>query len=223
MYNLSVPKIINKLNNMGKRSKLLVFFIVIAVVAVLTIFIVRNGQNKSTPDKTIAYSTNSPSEKKPNKNTYKWVGSPDEPKYITLPTINAGGFVQKVGVDQNNQIAVPDNTHMAGWFSDSVKPGSQGLSIIDGHVSGRINSDGIFRDLVKLKIGDKFDVELGNGKKLNYKVTQIVQVPTKNAPSVLFSQDPKSKSQLNLITCGGKFNLQTKQYDDRIIVYSELS
>ena len=200
---------------------LLLFFIVIAVVTVLAVIEPTTKKPNAALPPTITYSIDQPDESKPDKDTYEWIGRADEPKCITLPSINGGGFVQRVGVDQNNEIAVPNNIHTSGWFIETVKPGDDGLSIIDGHVDGRVNG-GIFRDLIKLKIGDEFNIELGVGTINNYKVTKIIQVSAKNATSVLFSQDPKIKSQLNLITCGGKYNSQTKQYDDRIIVYSEL-
>jgi hypothetical protein len=42
-------------------------------------------------------------------------------------------------------------------------------------------------------------------------------------PAVLFAHDPSIDSQLNLITCYGKFNYQSGQYDERSIVVSKLT
>lgn len=169
---------------------------------------------------TVSYSTGDPSEVKPNPARYKWQGADDEPKYIDLPTIASGGFIQKVGVDQNKQVAVPDNIHIAGWFVDMVKPGQNGLSIIDGHVDGRGRA-GIFNNLINLKQNDKFTVELGNGSKLTYKVMDVKSVKTAEAANLLFSQNPKVKKQLNLITCGGNFDTQSRQYQERVIISAE--
>lgn len=167
----------------------------------------------------ITYSTNEPDEIKPGKQSYQWRGAADEPRYIKLPTIEVEGFIQKVGVDQNQEIAVPTNIHIAGWFVDSVKPGQPGLSIIDGHINGR-GSDGIFVNLEKLKKGDTYTVEFGDGTSKEFKVTDVTSVETKDAPSVLFSQDPNNSSQLNLITCGGNFDTNSRSYDKRVIISS---
>lgn len=168
----------------------------------------------------ITYSTDTPDED-PIRKDYAWRGNAGDPKYIDLPTIRTGGFVQKMGVDQRTQIAVPTNINLAGWFADTARPGQPGLSIIDGHVNGR-KADGIFKNLKNLKGGDEFTVTLGNGKGLRYRVFGKTSVATKDAPGVLFSQDPTKKSQLNLITCGGAFDTKANSYEQRVIITAEL-
>jgi LPXTG-site transpeptidase (sortase) family protein len=202
----------------------------IVAISLLVIILVGGGvfwfwheHTEETKKKThvITYSPDKPDETKPNRATYKWYGQPDDPKYISLPTIKAEGFLLKVGVDQHNQVATPDNINMAGWFVKTVRPGQKGLSIIDGHVTGWVNN-GIFKDLVKLKSGDTYSVEFGNGTHQEFKVKAVKNIPVTQAASVLFSQDPKVTNQLNLITCGGAFNYKTSQYENRIIVISEV-
>jgi LPXTG-site transpeptidase (sortase) family protein len=168
----------------------------------------------------VTYSTDKPSEEPPPKD-FAWKGDPADPKRIKLPTIATEGFVQHVGVDQNKQVAVPSNIHMAGWFVDTVRPGHKGLSVIDGHVDGR-EQGGIFRQLQQLKKDDEFQIELGSGEVKRFRVVNITTVETAKAASVLFSQDPKIVSQLNLITCGGTFDRAKQQYDKRVIVTAAL-
>lgn len=179
----------------------------------------KSDPNSIVNQDVITYSTDQPDEVKPDEQTYQWQGSSNEPKYIRLPTINAEGFIQKVGVDQNQTVAVPTNIHLAGWFVDSVEPGQPGLSIIDGHINGR-GSDGIFVDLEKLKKGDIYSIEFGDNTSKQFKVTNITSVDTKDAASVLFSQDPNNSSQLNLITCGGNFDTNSRSYNMRVIIAS---
>ena len=178
---------------------------------------------KTSPDgpitPAITQSTDQPAEIAPKKDAYKWVGADEDPKYITLPTISAEGYVQKAGVDQHNQIAVPNNIYMAAWFNKSAQPSKPGLSIIDGHVNGRVN-DGIFKNLDKLKTGDIYTVQFGSGAEKKFKVFKLETVPTQEAVNVLFSQDPTVPSQLNLITCAGTFDTNTHAYDKRLIVSS---
>lgn len=168
----------------------------------------------------VTYSTSTPDEEKVDESTYSWQGLPDDPKYISLPTINASGFIQHVGVDQNQQIAVTTNIHFAGWFVDSAKPGQKGLSIIDGHVTGRQNN-GIFERLAQINQGDEFTIELGDGSVKKYVVTGKVTLAATEAASALFSQDPANSSQLNLITCAGNID-ENGQYEQRVIVSSKL-
>src|SRR5689334_20191569 len=60
--------------------------------------------NKDRPVSTggiVTFSSRSPSEEPTDH--YNWQGGADEPKYIDLPSIHSGGFIQRVGVDQNRQ------------------------------------------------------------------------------------------------------------------------
>ena len=168
----------------------------------------------------ITYSPDKPDETKPDKQTFKWYGQDNDPKYITMPTIKAEGFLQKVGTDQHKQVATPGNIYMAGWFVSTARPGQKGLSIIDGQVNG-LQNPGIFKNLGKLKQGDTYTVEFGNGSTKTFKVKRVENVPVAQAADVLFSQDPKTISQLNLITCGGAFNRTIHQYENRIIAVTE--
>jgi len=172
-------------------------------------------------DEVIVYSTDTPSEVAPPKDL-AWKGSPAHPKKITVQSAGVDGFIQRVGVDQNGQVAVPNNTHIAGWFVDSVIPGQTGLSIIDGHVDGRTQGNAIFKDLSKIKAGDIVTITLGNDSIVTYKVFAIKEVALTDAATVLFSQDPTTKNQLNLITCVGTYLEKSRTYDNRLVVSAAL-
>lgn len=204
----------------NKRILLAIALVLLALTAFGAYYVFRSDSPVPPKTEIITHSTDKPDETKPDKG-YKWKGAQSDPKYIKLPTINAEGFVQTVGVDQDKQVAVPNNIHMAGWFADSIKPGQRGLSIIDGHLNGR-SADGIFVHLQNMKKDDTFTIEFGDGSTKQFKVTGIATIATKDAPNVLFSQNPKATNQLNLITCGGSFDRSSRLYDKRVIVSSEL-
>ncbi len=191
------------------------------LVCIVVIIHVHQTATATHSIKPVTYSTNKPSEAPIPQASYNWKGSADDPKFISLPTISASGFVQFMGIDQNKQIATPTNVNFAGWYINSVLPGQEGLSIIVGHVDG-LTSPGIFYHLDDLKTGDEFTVERGDGTLLNYQVKKVSAVSTEDAVNVLFSQDPSIKSQLNLITCGGVFNHALKEYEQRIIIGAAL-
>ena len=197
-----------------------------AILSVLTILVIggifllpEDKQVQAEP--IITYSTDTPDESKANADNYNWRGAPDEPKKIRISKINVDAYVQKAGKDQDNRVAVPNNVHLAGWYNESAKPGQPGYSVIAGHVTGR-STDGVFKQLGSLKVGDEFEVELGNGDVKRYKVIDTVTVKESESAGILFSQNPKVKSQVNLITCGGNFDDSSNQYEDRIIVSGEL-
>ncbi len=209
----------------GKKRLLVASAAGLGLIAGLVGLITQSSQKTPQPaavTQVVTFSTDTPDEQKPSANAYVWHGQPSDPKYIRLPTIAAEGFMQNVSIDQHNAVAVPNNIHMAGWFAESMRPGQKGLSIVDGHVDGR-QSDGIFKNLIKLNKNDQFTIELGDGTIKSFKVREVKSVDAARAAEVLFSHDPAVTNQINLITCGGNFDRQTKQYVERVIVVAELT
>jgi LPXTG-site transpeptidase (sortase) family protein len=174
------------------------------------------------PNATVNQSTNNPSEGPVKDSDFSNVPA-DQPKQIILGTIHAKGYIQKVATDsKTNQVGVPSNVNVAGWYTESVKPGQAGLSVIDGHVSGKY-TDGIFKHLGSLEAGDTYQIVFGDNSIKTFKVRSVQTLPIADAGKILLTPDPTIKSQLNLITCGGSFNKQAQQYDKRTIVISELA
>lgn len=194
------------------------------VGAILLVLVLERGvfiklDRKLQTAKTVTYSTDKPSEKKPG-HDYKWEGGSQDPKKIKIPKIGVDAYIQNVGVDQNGEVAVPNNNFIVGWFINSVRPGQKGLSVIDGHVGGSRNI-GIFKGLEKLDKGDEYSVEFGDGTVKSFRVIRKQSVPVNEAVSVIFSQEPKVTRQLNLVTCSGVFNDKNQSYDERLTVMSE--
>ena len=202
--------------NFGKKYYFLVALVVIVAVTVY-VFVPKNSATKT---EVVNQSTDAPSEEKTG-SEYKWSRGPQDPKKIVIPKINVESYIQKVGVDQNKQISVPNNLFVVGWFIDSARPGEKGLSVIDGHVTGRKN-DGVFKNLDQLVEGDVYKIEYGNGTIKSFKVMGKKSVPEKESVGVIFSQNPRVKSQVNLVTCSGTFDEKTRSYSERLTITSEL-
>ena len=100
----------------------------------------------------------------------------DKPLSIQLPTIKAEGFIQQVGVDKENRMVVPNNVHMAGWYTGGVLVGANGLSILDGLVHG-LYAKGILYNIDKLKADEKFTVTFGDKSVKNFKVKKVQIYP----------------------------------------------
>jgi len=161
-----------------------------------------------------------PEEKRPDMNQEYSVPA-EQPRRIIIPSTTTDGFIQKVGLTSKNAVAVPNNIHVAGWYINSVVPGAEGLSIIDGHVSGKYEN-GIFYYLKKLKIGDTFQIEFGDKSLKTFEIIDTKQLPESESAEFLFQKNSDIKEQLNLITCGGNFNKDSQQFADRVVVVSRL-
>lgn len=220
--NKTTTPLVEKVTSNFRRWNLFRLIAILLVVASSVLFIERvafDSDGIINSNDEIVTSTDRPDETKPGPN-YKWRGRDTDPKKIYIDNIGVDAFVQKVGVDKNQQIAVPNNIHIAGWFVDSAKIGEKGLSIIDGHVDG-LTTGGVFKDINKLKAGDVIKVEKGDGSIVSYEVMQNITVPTGESAGILYSQDPKVESQLNLITCEGNYDREAQTYDKRVIVIAK--
>lgn len=167
----------------------------------------------------ITNSANDPDETKPDCDNYKV--APDKPRKIIMPNINIDGCIMQVGIDQHGAIAVPNNIHLAGWYTNSPLPGSRGVSIIDGHASGKYNP-GIFKKLEELNKGDRFRIEFGDKTTKTFEIVDIQKLSVEETTKNMYQQISSVESQLNLITCGGNYDSKKNQFEKRILVVSKL-
>jgi LPXTG-site transpeptidase (sortase) family protein len=81
----------------------------------------------------------------------------------------------------------------------------------------------VFKHLDKLTVGDKIVVEKGNGTKISYRVikTEIANVDKVDMAKMLLPVTA-GKHGLNLISCTGTYNAQTKQYEQRVMIFAEV-
>lgn len=205
--------------SIAKKTIAVVVLLIVGILGIAIFNVTHKPDKTLSGDGVVRHSTDNPSEKRPNSD-YKWQGAPNEPKKITISSIGVDAFVQKVGIDQNNQVGVPNNIFLVGWFVETVHPGEKGLSVIDGHVVGRVN-DGIFKDLGKVSKGDRIAVQLGNDTIINYEVMGSKSAVVKESVNIIFSQNPKVARQLNLVTCSGRYNPKTRSYDERLTVMAK--
>jgi len=144
--------------------------------------------------------------------------SPDMPRKILIPSIGVDAKVSPVGLSAGNQIGLPHDEKEAGWYDGSAKPGTPGVAFIAGHFG--IGTTGVFNNLANVNVGDKVQVELGDGLKINYEVydKQTIPVGSMSMADILTNSRDYSES-LNLMTCIGQFN--GHQFTHRLIVFAK--
>lgn len=224
---MKYTRIIEKLKlSHFKPSNLEKLLLVIALALMLYGGLVLWERYQATHKKSVAInqqaitnSTSDPDETKPDCDNYK-VDS-NKPRKIMLPDINIDGCIMQVGIDKHGAIAVPNNIHLAGWYTNSPLPGSKGVSIIDGHASGKYNP-GIFKKLEELNRGDQFKIEFGDKTAKTFMVVDVQKLSVEETTKKMYQQIPNVDSQLNLITCTGNYDSRQNQYDKRVLVISKL-
>lgn len=148
--------------------------------------------------------------------------NPEDPRYIRIPEIGVIARVKNLGTTPEGAVDAPKNINDAGWYNGSVRPGSaRGSSLIVAHVSGW-TAPGVFKNINKLAVGSVFEVEKGNGEKIKYSVKKKQQIPLDQVNmSEILGAEVAGQHDIKLMTCSGKYNKDTKTYEDRYVVYAK--
>ena len=143
------------------------------------------------------------------------------PKTVQIPKININTAVESVGNDSQGRMDVPKNGSNTAWYSPGYKPGQVGNSVLDGHYDRVDGSPAVFWNLSKLTVGDKILITDNNGRVQTFAVTRIAKYADADFPiQEVFG--PASVPMLNLITGHGTWDQKTKNYSERLVVYSQL-
>jgi LPXTG-site transpeptidase (sortase) family protein len=143
------------------------------------------------------------------------------PQRIEIPSINVDAKVQQVGTNAKGNVGVPTNFTDVAWYKYGPAPGEAGSAIMDGHVDNALALPGVFKYLENVKKGDSIFVYTTSGKKLEFKVTDVKSYVYDEVPVNLVFNDFRG-AHLNLITCDGAWVQKNKNYDHRLVVYSDL-
>lgn len=143
------------------------------------------------------------------------------PQNLFIPKLNVNAFVEQVGQDAGGKMDVPKEVMNTGWYQLGFKPGESGNAVMAGHLDTVTGAPAVFYNLGQLQIGDQVIVTDINGKNLNFEVVRIQSYPFNQVPlEEVFG--PSDKPKLNLITCTGVWNVGSRNYSNRLVVYTEL-
>ena len=143
------------------------------------------------------------------------------PTELSIPVIGVDALIQTVGVDRSGRMGLPTNFTDVAWYKFGPYPGNQGSAVIAGHLDTVIDDKAVFAKLSTLKKGDNIYVVDTTKQKVHFRVmAKEVYDDTKAPLGKIFEQNIPA-ARLNLITCDGTWNPKTKNYNERLVVYSE--
>jgi len=151
------------------------------------------------------------------------IANPEEPRALRIPSLGVYARIKSLGETPEGAVAAPRNLNDVGWYDGSARPGnSRGSSLLLGHVSGW-TADGVFKHIDKLDAGTIFEVEKGNGTKVKYQVTKSKSIPVDSLDmGKILTPEVSGEHDLKLMTCSGKYNRDTKLYEERFVVYAKI-
>ncbi|NTU46488.1 class F sortase [Candidatus Roizmanbacteria bacterium] len=142
------------------------------------------------------------------------------PTRLIITSLGIDTQVEHVGKDARGAMDVPKNEWNVGWYKLGAMPGEMGSAVLDGHLD-TATGPAIFAHLARLQIGDEIRVIDGEGGEKIFHVFQKQTFSDATFPiEEVFGK--KDGRYLNLITCSGVFNHVTKNYVDRLVIFSRL-
>lgn len=141
----------------------------------------------------------------------------DLPRTLSIPSIGVSARILSINTNKTGSLEVPRSIYDAGWYKHSGKPGDAAAMLLDGHYAGP-SYPAVFHHLDRLKNGAIIEIERGDGRKLRYKVTRTAKMPANKVDMASLLVSTPGAQKLNLISCAGTYNPQTKTYDQRFIV-----
>ncbi len=157
----------------------------------------------------------------PSANSARALGR-SAPVRLRIPAIGVDTPVIRLGLARDGTVEVPPITadDRAGWYRHSPAPGQVGPSVILGHVTVGAYGDGVFRDLGRLRRGDRIVAGRKDGSSAEFTVSAVRTVAKADFPADDVYGDV-DRPELRLITCGGP--REGEEYRDNVIVFAKLS
>lgn len=141
------------------------------------------------------------------------------PKRLKIPSIEVDAVIEEVGLTKLGAMGVPEKIAEVGWFGFGPRPGQRGSVVMAGHLNGKSGERGVFADLEKMQVGDRFYVEDEMGVADWFVVRKIKEYDPGFASEVFERSDG---FYLNLITCDGEWKKSLKSYSKRLVVFAEM-
>ncbi|MFH1193845.1 MAG: class F sortase [bacterium] len=142
------------------------------------------------------------------------------PARLKIPSINTEALIESAGLAPDGAMDVPKDRDNAAWFNLGPRPGENGSAVIAGHYGWKDGKRSVFDNLYKLRKGDKIYIEDDKGVIITFVVRESRRYnPEADASGVFGSND--GKPHLNLITCEGSWDEDSKSYLNRLVVFAD--
>lgn len=110
------------------------------------------------------------------------------------------------------------------WYDQGPSPGQGGSAVLLGHVDSAAGRGhlGVFFHLGNAKPGEHLDVTLADHTVTHWSVTAATLYPDGHFPDAVV-YNPAGPPTLRLVTCGGKFDPSTGEYQSAVVVTATLT
>jgi LPXTG-site transpeptidase (sortase) family protein len=139
------------------------------------------------------------------------------PLHLRFDDVGVDEEIRPVGIEDDGELEIPDEDEI-GWWEYGSAPGLPGATVLAAHVSWH-DTAGPFNRLGRAEIGERLEVDTGEGTTRVYQVVERTMYPKDELPRwrIWRTTGPET---LVLITCGGDYNPNIRRYRHNIVVYA---
>ncbi|WP_436705071.1 class F sortase [Geodermatophilus sp. CPCC 205761] len=142
------------------------------------------------------------------------------PVRVRIPVLGVTSSIMDLDLQADGSMELPPGAYPVGWYNRSSTPGEVGPAVIVGHVDWH-GDRGAFYGLRAMRPGDRVVVDRADGTTATFRVDRVARYAKDDFPTGEVYGDV-GWSALRLITCGGRFDRKTGDYEDNVIVFARL-
>lgn len=124
-----------------------------------------------------------------------------QPVTLRIPSMRLATRLVSLDATDEGLMELPPLSR-AGWYTGSVTPGETGVAIVAGYIRRSNDRPGVFKDLRRLRVGDRIIVTRADDSTANYLVTRIESYKAGSFPADQVYAGAAAP-ELRLVTTGG--------------------
>jgi hypothetical protein len=142
------------------------------------------------------------------------------PLRVRIPALHIDAALDPLHLDADG-VLVPPAYGRAGWYEAGPEPGELGRAVIAGHVDSATGLD-VFSTLGRARAGDRVVIRTADGTTLTFVVDSVGTYLRSAFPTDRVYGGPKRRSEIRLITCGGRYDRADGGYQSNVVVFGHL-
>lgn len=143
------------------------------------------------------------------------------PVRVTIDALGVDMPVEPHGLESDGQMSLPESPFVGGWYEIGPAPNSgAGNTVIAAHVDDRVEGVGPFAQLRSAAAGTRVTVTDAEGTRHTYEIVSVEKLDKQIVPWQDYFTNVGDQ-KLILVTCGGEFIEEIRNYTDNYIVTAE--
>jgi Sortase domain len=138
------------------------------------------------------------------------------PARVRVPDLGLDAPVRPVGIGAQQQMRLPPDPRVLGWYRFGPAPGGEGSVVLAGHVDSRRFGVGPLADLQGVRVGDRVEVVPRRGEPRSYRVDSIERFDRQALPAEVFART--GPERLRIVTCTGPYVPEAGGYQHNLVV-----